>query len=521
MSNDRGGRAATVVGAGILLSRLTGLLRNFLVARYFGMGLETEALNTASRIPNIMRNLLGEGSLSASFVPVYTRLLEKDERAANALANSILGLLMGAISLLTLLGIFAAPALTTILAAGFSGEKRELTIQLTQILFPMTALMVLSGWCLGIQNSHRRFFWSYASAALWNVAQIAFLIWRGPHAPLLRELAVGLAWATLVGSILQVGAQIPEVFKLVRPIRFSLNRDAPGVTETLRNLVPVLTALGVVQISSLIDVQIASHLPGSPITSLNNANAVVLLPVALFGVSIAASSLPEFSRDSGKLDHNALVERLRSGWQRVLFYIVPSTLACIVFGDLIIGMLYRTGRFTAGDEHVVHSVLAGFAVGLVSYGSVKLLASAHYALRDYRTPMRASLASLLVSAVISIGLAILLRDSVYAAAGIALGTAIGSYVNLSVQIRGLRAKLGPLYTHHMWLGTRRILIATFIAAIVAAPVRYFLFDKVPFIAGPPTLAIFSLTYLVVAWRMGSGEAARWLRQPVRAGLVSP
>ncbi|MEO7363284.1 MAG: murein biosynthesis integral membrane protein MurJ, partial [Gemmatimonadaceae bacterium] len=464
-------------GAGILLSRLTGLARGFFVARYFGMGLETEAFNTASRIPNIMRNLLGEGALSASFVPVYTRLLEKDERAANALANAILGLLMGAISILTLVGIAAAPVLTTLLASGFSGEKRELTIQLTQILFPMTALMVLSGWCLGIQNSHRRFFWSYASAAMWNVAQIAFLLWQGPHASVLRDLAIGLAWATLVGSILQVAAQLPEVARLVRPLRLSIDRQAAGVRETLKNIIPVVTALGVVQLSSLIDVQIASHLPGSPITSLNNANAVVLLPVALFGVSIAASSLPEFSRDTGSFDHSALTERLRNGWQRLLFYIVPSTIACIVFGDLIVGMLYRTGRFTAADEHIVHSVLAGFALGLVSYGSVKLLASAHYALKDYKTPLRASVSSLAVSAVISIGLAVALRNTMYAAAGIALGTAIGSYVNLSVQIRGLRAKLGPLYTPHMWRGTKRIVTATIVAAIVAAPVRYFLWGK--------------------------------------------
>ncbi|MEP6764814.1 MAG: murein biosynthesis integral membrane protein MurJ [Gemmatimonadaceae bacterium] len=517
MSSDRGGRAATVVGFGILLSRLTGLLRGFFIARYFGMGLETEAFNTASRIPNIMRNLLGEGALSASFVPVYSRLLAKGEdRAANALANAVLGLLMGSISILTLVGVAAAPALTTLLAGGFTGEKRELTIQLTQILFPMTALMVLSGWCLGIQNSHRRFFWSYASAAMWNVAQIVFLLWRGPSAPLLRELAVGLAWATLVGSILQVVAQLPEVLKLVRPIRLSLDKTTPGVAETLKNVLPVVTALGVVQLSSLIDVQIASRLPGSPISSLNNANAIVLLPVALFGVSVAASSLPEFSRESESIDKSALLERLRGGWQRVLFYIVPSTIACIVYGDLIVGLLYRTGRFTASDEHIVHSVLAGFAVGLISYGSVKLLASAHYALKDYRTPLRASLSSLGVSAVISIGLAIALHNTIYAAAGIALGTAIGSYVNLSVQIGGLRAKLGPLYTAHMWRGTRRIVIATIAAAIVAAPVRYLMLGKIPFIAAPPTLAVFSLAYLVIAWLMGSGEAARWLRQPARA-----
>lgn len=515
VSKDRSGNAATVVGIGILLSRLTGLARGFFVARYFGMGMETDAFNAAMRIPNTMRNLLGEGSLSASFVPVYTRLLDTDPRAANALANAILGLLMGTVSVLTLVGIAATPALTTIFAGGLSGEARALTIQLTQILFPMTALMVLSGWCLGIQNSHRRFFWSYASAAMWNVAQIVFLLWKGPHAPLLHDLAVGLAWATVVGSFLQVAAQWPEVSKLVRPLRFSIDRSATGVHETLKNIVPVITALGVVQLSSTIDISIASRVPGNAITSLTYANVVVLLPVALFGVSIAASSLPEFSRDSGASKHDVLLERLRAGWQRVLFYILPSTVACIAFGDVIIGMLYRTGKFTAADERVVHSVLAGFAVGLVSYGSVKLLSSAHYALKDYKTPLRASLSSLVVSAIISIALAIALRDSVYAAAGIALGTSLGSYVNLSVQIRGLRAKLGALYTPHMWRGTRRIMISTIGAALIAAPIRYLVWGKTPYISGPPTLGVFSLSYLVIAWLMGSAEAARWLRRPVR------
>ena len=520
MSADRGGRAATVVGAGILASRLTGLVRTYLFGHFFGLSMEADAFNAASKIPNIMRTLLGEGALSASFVPVYSRLLVKgNERGANALAGAVLGLLMASVSILTLVGIAAAPALTTVLTPHFIGEKRELTIQLTRILFPMTALMVLSGWCLGVQNSHRRFFWSYASAALWNVAQIALLVGWGSRANSMQQLAVWLAWATLLGSVLQVAAQMPEVLRLVRPLRVSLNRAAQGVAETMRNVVPVVTALGVVQLSSLIDLQIANFLPDGAISGLNYANIIVQLPVALFGISVAASSLPEFSRDSSVVDHTALLERLRGGWQRILFYIVPSSIACIVYGDLIVGLLLRSGRFGGAEQRVVHGVLAAFAVGLISFGSVKLLASAHYALQDYRTPLRASLVSLAVSACISIAVAWPFRHSVYGAAGIALGTAVGSYVNLAVQIRGLRARLGALYTSHMWQGTRRIATATGVAAIAAAPIRYFLGADVPLLTAPPTLGVFTLVYLIVAWRMGSGEAARWLRQPARAGAA--
>lgn len=516
VGRDRGGRAATVVGAGILLSRLSGLIRTFLFAKYFGQGLESDAYNIGLRIPNTIRNLFGEGALSASFVPVYTGMLARgEEREARALAGAIFGLLMSAVSVLTIVGIVAAPMLSSLFAKGVTPEYLALTTRLMRIMFPMTALMVLSGWCLGIQNSHRKFFWSYASAALWNLAQIGLLLYSGPRESSVRELAVLLAWATLGGSLLQVLAQLPEVLKLVSPFRISLNRAATGVRETLRHIVPVIIALGVVQISSLIDLFIARFLPEGSITSVTNANTIVLLPVALFGVSVAASSLPEFSRESTAVDFGPLLERLRSGWQRILFYMVPCSIACVAYGDMIVGLLLRSGKFGAADQRVVHSVLAAFAVGLVSFGSVKLMASAHYALKDYQTPLRASISSLIVSAIISGALAWPFHDSLYGAAGIALGTALGSYINLSVQIRGLRKKLGVLYTPHMWMGTRRIAIATLLAALIAAPVRYLLRDQVPYIVAPPTLGVFSLAYLVVAWFMGSAEAARWLRQPVR------
>lgn len=526
MSGREGGRSAFVVGAGILISRLTGLLRNYVVSSVFGVSAVTDAYNAAFKIPNAVRNLLGEGTMSASFVPVYSAMLARgDERGARALANAMLGLLFVATSVLTLIGIASAPLLTQLLAGGFKGETAELTTRLTRILFPMTGVMVLSGWCLGVQNAHRRFFWSYASAAMWSIAQIVILLIGNSrmHGDLV-QLAIWLAWGTLAGALLQVAAQMPEVLRLTGPLRPTLDRTVNGVMQTLRNVLPVVTALGAVQVSSFIDLQIASYLPVGAATNMTLANNVALLPVSLFGVSVAASSLPEFARESGTDAMAALLERLRGGWQRILFYIVPSALAFITLGDYIVGMLYRGGRFTAADQGNVHMVLAAFAVGLGSFASVKLLASCHYALQDYKTPLRASVTSIVISAVASVAFAYGLRTTSYAAAGIALGTSIGSYSNLSILMQGLRARLGTIYTPAMWEGTRRIIIAALVATVAGGVASWthkaYLPMVHPRLAGVPVLGAFGVAYLVTAWLMGSAEAARWLRQRPRGARTS-
>ena len=200
---------------------------------------------------------------------------------------------------------------------------------------------------------------------------------------------------------------------------------------------------------------------------------------------------------------------------------VPSAVVFITLGDYCVGILYRAGRFGAAEQRSVHWVLAAYAVGLVSFGSVKLLGSAYYALQDYRTPLRASIASIVVSAAVSIGIAIPLRSLPVAAAGIALGSALGSYVNLVILSRGLRRRLGTLYTPAMWHGTRRIMFASIAAGLIAALLRAaqyrWLPELHPRVAGVPVLAGFGATYLLVAWALGSGEAARWLRRPVRRG----
>jgi len=206
------------VAAGILVTRVLGYVRERVFAHYFGNGAAADAFRAALRIPNALRNLLGEGTLSASFIPVYAALEEKDTRAARALAGTILGLLLVATAVLALIGIAFAPTVTALIAQGFDPSRRELTTILVRILFPMTGLMVVSAWCLGILNTHRRFFLPYAAPALWNIAGIAAMVvaaqWlkgRGlPPDQQLYRLSLALAWGTVLGSVLQIAIQLPS-----------------------------------------------------------------------------------------------------------------------------------------------------------------------------------------------------------------------------------------------------------------------------------------------------------------------
>ncbi len=235
------GRNVARVGAGILITRILGFVRERVFAQYFGIGVEADAYGAAMKIPNVIRNLLGEGTLSASFIPVYAGMIEKGEtenarRLAGVIASILVLLSAGA----ALLGYLLAPAITDLAAPGFSGHQRDLTITLVRILFPMFGVLILSAWCLGILNTHRRFFLSYAAPSMWNIAQIATLVGFGGHL-LGTPLVITLAWGAVVGSVLQVAIQLPAVLPLVKGIRWGLSPDTPGVRQVMKAWVPVVS----------------------------------------------------------------------------------------------------------------------------------------------------------------------------------------------------------------------------------------------------------------------------------------
>jgi putative peptidoglycan lipid II flippase len=447
-----------------------------LFSHYFGLGNESDAYTAASRIPNILRNLLGEGAISASFIPVYSAALARgDERGARTLANALLGVLMAVVASLTLVGIALAPVLTALLAPGFEeiSGKAELTTRLMRVLFPMTGLMVISGWCLGIQNAHRRFFLSYASGAMWSIAQICLLLFAGPSR---KHDLVGLvwllSWATLAGSILQIAVQLPQVMRLVDGIRPSLAARTAGLRETLANFIPVVGALGIFQISSFIEQWIASLLPVGSVTSLATANTAYLLPLSLFGVATAAAALPQMARDHATGERESLTAGIVRAWDGVLFYTIPSAIAFFGIGESIVTVLNGSGRFDEDAIAIVSFVLAAYSLGLVAYASSRLLTSLYQATGNYRRPLVCSAVAITVSTAISLTVAFRFRDNPLAVGGLALGGAVGAHVNLAMLWRGMRGTLARVDLASPFRAAVRTLWVSLVALVAALAVQY-------------------------------------------------
>jgi integral membrane protein MviN len=339
------GRSSALIAAGIFLSRLLGLLRQGLIAKFLGASWVSDAFNGAFKITNFLQNLFGEGALSASFIPVYAHALERgDENEADRIAGAVASLLGLIIATIVLLGIVFTPFVVKAVVGGFTGETLTLTIRLTRILFPGAGIFVMSAWCLGILNSHRRFFLSYVAPVFWNLAMIGALLGFGPRVGDV-ELGVLLAWASVAGAALQMGVQLPSVFKLLRHPRFFPDYGFPPVREVLHNFLPAFVSRGVVQISGFIDTYMASFLGvAGVVTLLQNAQTIYLLPISLFGMSISAAELPEMSRDTGTgaAAFERLRVRLNAAMPRVAFFVVPSAIGFFVLGEAIAGCCCST-----------------------------------------------------------------------------------------------------------------------------------------------------------------------------------
>ena len=444
----RTGRSAVFVAAGILVSRLAGLVRTRFFAHYFGLSAEGDAFAAGFRIPNFLQNLFGEGALSASFIPVYASLVAReDRREADRVAGAIASILALLVSGLVLLGVLATPLLIDAIAPGFTGAKRELTIQIVRILFPGAGLLVLSAWCLGVLNSHHRFLLSYAAPVMWNAAMIATMIIYGRAA--LPDLALKLAWGSVAGSALQFGVQLPVVLRIAPDLKLIFDTASEHVRTVVRNFVPVFISRGVVQVSAYIDSLIASLLPTGAVVGLTNAQLLYTLPVSLFGISVSAAELPAMAGTLGDdpAGTNKLQQRLNSGLRQIAFFVVPSAIAFIALGDVVAAALLQTGRFTHSDALYVWGILAGSGVGLLASTLGRLYSSTYYALRDTRTPLRYALVRVVLTTVLGYLFAIPLPralgiNTVWGAAGLTASAGIAGWVEMLMLRRTLNSRIG-------------------------------------------------------------------------------
>lgn len=446
---DRSKSAAFLVGAGILLSRLAGLIRQTMMARYLGAAMAADAFNAAFRIPNLLQNLFGEGVLSASFIPEYAGLLGRGEdEEATRLAGAVAGMLALVSAVLVLIGMVTAPWLVAVIANGFTGEKRELTVRLTRILFPGAGLLVFSAWCLGVLNSHRRFFMSYTAPVLWNLAMIATLVFfHGGHSEV--QLATYLAYGSVVGSALQFGIQLPQVMKLTRRVRPRLTVAAESVRNVFRNFLPAFVGRGVVQLSAYVDAWLASYLGNGALSSFTYAQTIYVLPISLFGMAISAAELPAMSRAVGTTAEISayLRGRLSDGLNRIAYFIVPSVVALLALGDLIVHLLYESGKFNRADTIWVWEILIGSTVGLLASTMGRLYSSTFYALRDTRTPLRYAVVRVTLTTLLGYFFALVLPgllglDRRLGAAGLTASAGLAGWVEFYLLRRELDKRIG-------------------------------------------------------------------------------
>jgi putative peptidoglycan lipid II flippase len=501
-----------LVAAGILLSRVMGLVRVRVFSHYFGLESDAaDAFNAAFRIPNFLQNLFGEGVLSASFIPVYASLLARDdEEEAGRVAGAVFAILALTASVLVLAGVLATPFLIDAIAPGFTGAKRELTIRLVRILFPGAGLLVLSAWCLGILNSHRKFFLSYTAPVIWNIAMIGTLASFGGRMDLDRLAAV-LAWGSVAGSAAQFGVQLPAVLGLARRLRIALDTQAANVRTVVRNFVPVFISRGVVQISAYVDALLASLLPTGAVTGLTNAQLLYTLPVSLFGMSVSAAELPAMSSALGTDQEVAqyLRGRLNSGLRRIAFFIVPTSAAFLALGDTIAAAVLQTGRFTHADSVYVWGILAGSTVGLLASTLGRLYSSTYYALRDTRTPLRYAIVRVVVTSVLGYAMAVPLPpalgiDARWGVAGLTASAGLAGWLEFALLRRTLNRRIGPTglalaYSARLW-------IAAAAAAGAGWAVRIAIGRPNPVLAAALILPVYVGVYFGLAAALRIGEA---------------
>jgi len=521
------GRHAFLVGAGILLSRMIGLVRQHYFSRYFGLSDAADAFNIAFRIPNLLQNLFGEGVLSASFIPVYARLLaEGSEEEAGPVAGAIAAILALTTAVIVLLGVLFTPVVTDVVASGFHGAKRELTIRLVRILFPGAGLLVLSAWCLGILNSHRKFFLSYTAPVIWNLAMIAALaLFHGEQE---SALAVTLAWGSVLGSALQFGIQLPVVLRLARHVRLRLDTRRPQVREVVRNFLPVFMSRGVVQISAFVDGWLATWLGTGAVAGLTNAQTLYTLPVSLFGMSVSAAELPAMSSALGDRQEVAgyLQSRLNSGLRRIAFFVVPSAMAFLALGGVIASLLFENGRFNRENSLYVWGIVAGSSVGLLASTMGRLYSSTYYALRDTRTPLRFALVRVALTTALGYLCALPLPkllgvEQRWGAVGLTVSAGIAGWVEFTLLRSALNRRIGatglpaPLVAK-LWMAAAAAAAVAWALKLAELPIG----ARHPTVFGAFLICAYGAVYFGATWLFRVEECAVAIRAITRRFGIS-
>ncbi len=451
-------KAAGIVGAFTFLSRILGFIRDVIVAKYFGAGLSADAFFVAFRIPNLLRRLLAEGSLTVSFVPVFTEYLtknsKKDAFEVAHIAFTALSMILVAISIL---GILLAPLIIRIIAPGFDDipEKLQLTILLTRIMFPYIFFIGLLALCMGILNSLGHFTAPSLAPVLLNISMIIGVLYLSRY---FDRPVLGLAAGVIIGGISQLILQIPFLIKRGVVFKLNFNFSHPAIRKIGTLMLPAVFGTAVYQFNIFATTLIASLLPEGSISFLYYANRLVEFPLGIFAVALGTALLPVMSEQAARESFEDLIRSLSFALRLVFFFTIPAMVGLIVLRVPIISILFQRGEFDYQATLLTAEALFYYSIGLWAIAGVRIIVPTFFSLKDTRTPVKVAVLALLANIVLSIILAfpLGLRHG-----GLALATSISSIMNMSILLMILRKRLGSI-------GAKRILMSVFRISISSA-----------------------------------------------------
>lgn len=447
-------RSAGIIGIATLCSRILGFIRDVVIARLFGVYVYAQAFVIAFRIPNLLRDLVGEGAANAAFVPVFSKYsIKEDKKEFWELANVVLNLLLVILSVLTILGIILAPLIVRLIAPGFIADpyKLQTTIHLTRIIFPYILLISLAAYCMGVLNSLKNFTVSAFAPGLLNISIIVFALLFG-------EGITGLALGVLVGGVLQLAVQIPVLYKKGFRLKLFKNFRHPEAKAIGRLMVPRLFSSSIYQLNNFVDSifgSLATIVGEGGVAVLYFAYRLIQFPIGIFSNALSQAILPAFSTQALEEDHDNLKRTLSFGIRAVFFVMLPASVGFIVLSRPIVLGLFGGGRFDNYSAKCTADVLLFYSIGLTAYGTTKILQSCFFALRDTVTPTKVSVITLGMNIILNLALMYPMRLN-----GLALATSISGIITTFILYLLLQKKL------HAFDG--REILASFVRIFVAS-----------------------------------------------------
>lgn len=466
-------RSAGIVSLAVFMSRITGLLREIVMARLFGAGLIQDAFNLGFRIPNLTRDLFAEGALSSAFVPTFTEYLStRTGKDAERLANLVATALILVVGTVCAAGMIFAPLLVSTLAPGYAAVpgKFELAVSMTRIMFPFLLLVALAAQAMGMLNSSNRFGVPALASTFFNLGSVGFGValgvWLAPHfnGPHIHITRIdGMAIGVVLGGALQLCWQLPSLYKLGYRFHAAFDLAHPGLQRIMRMMAPAILGNAAVLINVAVSTNLASGIADpvrgfdGPVSWLGYAFRFMQLPLGLFGVAIGAATLPSISRSAAAGNMDEFRRTFSKSLGMVFLLTLPSSIGLIVLGRSIIGAIYQGGKFQVYDTQQTAAALSCYAIGLVGYAALKVLNPAFYALGDARTPMIVSIISILIN----YGTAVtLIRLAGFGHAGLALATSVVALFGFIVLFIILRGRLGGVYGRELLAGLFKVAIAS-------------------------------------------------------------